>query len=66
MNTLATEEAGTEAGLHMIKIYSKVKLLTTDKDNNEAAVTLDNNPTFTNTYKAAALEATIKAKSIRR
>mgnify|MGYP000887468322 CR=1 FL=1 len=60
-----TEKAGTEAGVtYDSKSYTvKVKVTDNGQGQLEAAVT-DNNPTFTNTYKAAATKATIKAKKV--
>ena len=55
----------TEAGVtYDSKSYTvKVKVTDNGQGQLEAAVT-DNNPTFTNTYKAAATKATIKAKKV--
>ena len=60
-----TEKAGNEAGVtYDSKSYTvKVKVTDNGQGQLEAAVT-DNNPTFTNTYKAAATKATIKAKKV--
>ncbi|MGY3818674.1 Spy0128 family protein, partial [Gemella morbillorum] len=55
----------TEAGVtYDSKSYTvKVKVTDNGQGQLEAAVT-DNNPTFTNTYKAAVTKATIKAKKV--
>ena len=60
-----TEKAGNEAGVtYDSKSYTvKVKVTDNGQGQLEAAVT-DNNPTFTNTYKAAVTKATIKAKKV--
>ena len=60
-----TEKAGNEAGVtYDSKSYTvKVKVTDNGQGQLEAAVT-DNNPTFTNTYKAAATKATITAKKV--
>ena len=60
-----TEKAGNEAGVTYDSKSYTVKVKVTDNGQGKlvAAVT-DNNPTFTNTYKAAATKATIKAKKV--
>ena len=61
-----TEKAGNEAGVtYDSKSYTvKVKVTDNGQGQLEAVVTEGNNPTFTNTYKAAATKATIKAKKV--
>ncbi|MGX7089156.1 Spy0128 family protein [Gemella morbillorum] len=60
-----TEKSGNEAGVTYDSKSYTVKVKVTDNGQGKlvAAVT-DNNPTFTNTYKAAATKATIKAKKV--
>ena len=60
-----SEKAGSEAGVTYDESTHKVTVNVTDNGQGElvAAVT-DNNPTFTNTYKAAKTSATITAKKV--
>jgi len=60
-----TEKAGNEAGVtYDSKSYTvKVKVTDNGQGQLEATVT-DNNPTITNTYKAAETKATITAKKV--
>ena len=60
-----TEKAGSEKGVTYDTAKHEVKVNVTDNGQGQlvAAVT-GNNPTFTNTYKAAATSATIKAKKV--
>ncbi|MGS4871702.1 Spy0128 family protein, partial [Streptococcus sp. Z556] len=60
-----TEKAGSEAGVTYDSATHEVTVNVTDNGQGQlvAAVT-GNNPTFTNTYKAASTSATIKAKKV--
>ena len=60
-----TEKAGSEKGVTYDTAKHEVKVAVTDNGQGqlEAAVT-GNNPTFTNTYKAAKTSATITAKKV--
>ena len=60
-----TEKAGTESGVtYSTESYTvKVNVVDNGQGQLEAAVT-GNNPTFTNTYKAAETKATIKATKV--
>ena len=60
-----TEKAGSEAGVTYDTAKHEVKVAVTDNGQGqlEAAVT-GNNPTFTNTYKAASAKATITATKV--
>ena len=58
-----SEKAGSEGGVTYDTAKHEVKVAVTDNGQGQlvAAVT-GNNPTFTNTYKAASAKATITAK----
>ena len=60
-----TEKAGNEAGVTYDSKSYTVKVKVTDNGQGQLeAVVTDNNPTFTNIYKAAATKATITAKKV--
>ena len=60
-----TEKAGSEAGVTYDTAKHEVKVAVTDNGAGQLVATVtDNNPTFTNTYKAAKTTATITAKKV--
>ena len=60
-----TEKAGSEAGVTYDESTHKVTVNVTDNGQGELVADVkDNNPTFTNTYKAAKTSATITAKKV--
>ena len=60
-----TEKAGSEKGVTYDTAKHEVKVAVTDNGAGQLVATVtDNNPTFTNTYKAAKTTATITAKKV--
>ena len=60
-----SEKAGSEAGVTYDTAKHEVKVAVTDNGAGQLVATVtDNNPTFTNTYKAAKTTATITAKKV--
>ena len=60
-----TEKAGSEAGVTYDTAKHEVKVKVTDNGQGQLVTTVTgNNPTFTNTYKAAKTSETIKAKKV--
>ena len=60
-----TEKAGSEAGVTYDKTSHTVTVDVKDNGQGQLVATVtDNNPTFTNTYKAAPAKATITAKKV--
>ena len=60
-----TEKAGSEKGVTYDTAKHEVKVNVTDNGQGQLVSTVtDNNPTFTNTYKAAPATATITAKKV--
>ena len=60
-----TEKAGSEAGVTYDKTSRTVTVDVKDNGQGQLVATVtDNNPTFTNTYKAAKTSATITAKKV--
>ena len=60
-----TEKAGSEKGVTYDTAKHEVKVAVTDNGAGQLVATVtDNNPTFTNTYKAASAKATITAKKV--
>ena len=60
-----TEKAGSEAGVTYDTAKHEVKVKVTDNGQGQLVATVTgNNPTFTNTYKAAKTSETIKAKKV--
>ena len=60
-----TEKAGSEAGVTYDESTHKVTVKVTDNGAGELVATVtNNNPTFTNTYKAATTSATITATKV--
>ena len=60
-----TEKAGSEKGVTYDTAKHEIKVKVTDNGQGQLVATVtDNNPTFTNTYKAAKTSATIKAKKV--
>ena len=60
-----TEKAGSEGGVTYDTATHKVTVAVVDNGAGELVATVtDNNPTFTNTYKAAETKATITAKKV--
>ena len=60
-----SEKAGSEAGVTYDTAKHEVKVAVVDNGAGELVATVtDNNPTFTNTYKAAKTTATITAKKV--
>ncbi|WP_454363034.1 Spy0128 family protein [Streptococcus sp. 151470009-6] len=60
-----TEKAGSEKGVTYDTAKHEVKVAVTDNGAGQLVATVtDNNPTFTNTYKAATTSATITAKKV--
>ena len=60
-----TEKAGSEKGVTYDTAKHEVKVKVTDNGQGQLVATVtDNNPTFTNTYKAAKTTATITAKKV--
>ena len=60
-----TEKAGSEAGVTYDTATHEVTVAVTDNGAGQLVATVtDNNPTFTNTYKAAKTTATITAKKV--
>ena len=60
-----SEKAGSEKGVTYDTAKHEVKVAVTDNGAGELVATVtDNNPTFTNTYKAAETKATITAKKV--
>ena len=60
-----TEKAGSEKGVTYDTAKHEVKVKVTDNGQGQLVATVpDNNPTFTNTYKAAKTSATITAKKV--
>ena len=60
-----SEKAGSEKGVTYDTAKHEVKVKVTDNGQGQLVATVpDNNPTFTNTYKAAKTTATITAKKV--
>ena len=60
-----SEKAGSEKGVTYDTAKHEVKVAVTDNGQGQLVATVtDNNPTFTNTYKAAETKATITAKKV--
>ena len=60
-----SEKAGSEAGVTYDTAKHEVKVKVTDNGQGQLVATVpDNNPTFTNTYKAATTTATITATKV--
>ena len=60
-----SEKAGSEAGVTYDTAKHEVKVKVTDNGQGQLVATVpDNNPTFTNTYKAATTSATITATKV--
>ena len=60
-----TEKAGSEKGVTYDTAKHEVKVAVTDNGAGQLVATVtDNNPTFTNTYKATTTSATITAKKV--
>jgi len=60
-----TEKAGSEKGVTYDTAKHEVKVKVTDNGQGQLVATVtDNNPTFTNTYKAAETKATITATKV--
>ncbi|WP_000563152.1 Spy0128 family protein, partial [Streptococcus sp. C300] len=60
-----SEKAGSEKGVTYDTAKHEVKVAVTDNGQGQLVATVtDNNPTFTNTYKAATTSATITAKKV--
>ena len=60
-----TEKAGSEAGVTYDTAKHEVKVAVTDNGQGQLVVAVtDNNPTFTNTYKAASATVNITAKKV--
>ena len=60
-----SEKAGSEKGVTYDTAKHEVKVKVTDNGQGQLVATVpDNNPTFTNTYKAAKTSATITAKKV--
>ena len=60
-----SEKAGSEKGVTYDTAKHEVKVAVTDNGQGQLVATVtDNNPTFTNTYKAAKTTATITAKKV--
>ena len=60
-----TEKAGSEAGVTYDTAKHEVKVAVTDNGQGQLVATVtDNNPTFTNTYKAASTTVNITAKKV--
>ena len=60
-----TEKAGSEAGVTYDTAKHEVKVAVTDNGQGKLVATVtDNNPTFTNTYKAASTTVNITAKKV--
>ena len=60
-----TEKAGSEAGVTYDTAKHEVKVVIVDNGAGELVATVtDNNPTFTNTYKAASTTVNITAKKV--
>ena len=60
-----TEKAGSEAGVTYDTAKHEVKVAVVDNGQGQLVATVtDNNPTFTNTYKAASTTATITATKV--
>ena len=60
-----TEKAGSEKGVTYDTVKHEVKVKVTDNGQGQLVATVTgNNPTFTNTYKAAKTSATITAKKV--